>query len=172
MNLKGRSERIWDQKHQKWLNIVRVDPPKRRRADNFVGCPVWWLKAVLPLVRTKSQFVVAIYLWRRRVVCGNRATFEVPNGELAAWGINRRIKYRTVAILEAAGVIKVGRRGKEALTVTILSPGNRKKNGRGEGSPCPPIRTWGMSAYTDIRALSFYSLSTLSRSNNRILDGE
>jgi hypothetical protein len=33
MNLKGRSERIWDQKHQKRLNIVRVDPPKRRRAD-------------------------------------------------------------------------------------------------------------------------------------------
>jgi hypothetical protein len=35
MNLKGRSERIWDQKHQKWLNIVRVAPA----GGQFRGLP-------------------------------------------------------------------------------------------------------------------------------------
>jgi hypothetical protein len=44
--------------------------------DGFVGCPVWWLQHVMSVVNTKEQLVVAIYLWRRRVVCGNHKTFD------------------------------------------------------------------------------------------------
>jgi hypothetical protein len=52
--------------------------PKRRRADQHIGCPLEWLKRVLPLVNTKEQLAVAIWLHRRRVVCHNEL-FTVPN---------------------------------------------------------------------------------------------
>ncbi len=52
--------------------------PKRRRADHHIGCPVEWLKRVLPLVNTKEQLAVAIWLHRRRAVCRNEL-FTVPN---------------------------------------------------------------------------------------------
>ena len=55
--------------------------PKRRRADGHIGCPVEWLKRVLPLVKTKEQLVVAIWLQRRRAVCRNEL-FTVPNKAL------------------------------------------------------------------------------------------
>jgi hypothetical protein len=124
MSFNGKSERIWDKKHQKWLDVVRVNPsPKRPRpnkTDRLFGCPVWWLKLVLPLVHTKQQLIVAVYLWRRYVLCGRRDTFDMPNGELAAWGVGRRTKYRTIVQLESGGVIKTKRQGRKALTVTIL----------------------------------------------------
>jgi hypothetical protein len=112
--------------------MVNHDWPEWRTAtkaagktDNFIGCPMWWLKLVFPLVNSKSQLVVALYLWRRRIVCGNRKTFDVPNGELTALGIHHRTKYRTLARLEAADVISISRRRKSTLTVTILVKSRR-----------------------------------------------
>jgi hypothetical protein len=101
--------------------------------DGFVGCPVWWLQHVMSVVNTKEQLVVAIYLWRRRVVCGNHKTFDVPNGELKIWGISRHIKYRTLDMLAAAGVIKINQarkskwKGKSATSITILADKPRSK---------------------------------------------
>jgi hypothetical protein len=95
--------------------------------SRFIGCPVWWLCRVLPAVKSKHQLVVALYLWRRRVVRGNRNTFDVPNNELRSWGISRKVKYQTLDWLAAAGVIKINCKGKKALTVTILFNKPRKK---------------------------------------------
>ena len=72
---------------------------------------------MLPVVGSKNQLVVAIYLWRRQIVCGDRKTFDVPNGELKSLGISRETKYQTLVLLEAAGVIRIKRSGKKALTV-------------------------------------------------------
>jgi hypothetical protein len=36
----------------------RVTP--KQRADAYIGCPVEWLKRVLPLVKTKEQLAFAI----------------------------------------------------------------------------------------------------------------
>jgi hypothetical protein len=109
-------------------DIANAPLPKRRQHDapigdpaRHIGCPIWWLHRVLPIVKSKNQLVVAIYLWRRRAVCGNHKTFAVPNSELKSLGISRRTKYQTLALLEAADVIRTKRKGKEALTVTILS---------------------------------------------------
>ena len=91
--------------------------------DRLIGCPVWWLRRVRPAVTERDQIVVAIYLWRRRIVCG-RETFDVPNGELRALGVSRKIKYRTLELLATADLIKVTRRpGKAAPEVTILATG-------------------------------------------------
>ena len=60
----------------------RVAPKRRKRAEHYIGCPVEWLKRVLPLVKTKEQLAVAIWLHRRRAVCRNEL-FTVPNESFA-----------------------------------------------------------------------------------------
>ena len=95
---------------------------------NFCGGPIWWWQRVASVVNTKEQLIVAIYLWRRRSVCGHRNTFDVPNGELQIfWGISRHVKYRTLDMLAAAGLIKINPlrknkgRGKLPTSITILA---------------------------------------------------
>jgi hypothetical protein len=103
--------------------------PRKAAKDpsHFIGCPVWWLRHVLPVVRSKYQLAVALYLWRRRIVCGNHKTFDVPNNELKSWGVSRKVKYQTLDRLAVAGVIKVSRKGRGAPTVTILSKESKRK---------------------------------------------
>lgn len=100
----------------------------KQSEGNFCGAPVWWWQRVASVVNTKEQLIVAIYLWRRRSVCGHRNTFDVPNGELQIfWGISRHIKYRTLDMLAAAGLIKINPprknkgKGKLPTSVTILA---------------------------------------------------
>lgn len=98
--------------------------------EGFIGCPIWWLQRVASVVNTKEQLIVALYLWRRRVVCGDHKTFNVPNDELNVWGISRFIKYRTIDMLAVAGVIKINRprkSGKSVTSVTILVDKPRSK---------------------------------------------
>jgi hypothetical protein len=100
---------------------IAIAPEQQCASDErLIGCPVWWLQRVLPVVGSKNQLAVALYLWRRRVICGNHRTFDVPNGELKSWGISRKTKYQTLDRLAAAGLIRINRKGKEALTATIL----------------------------------------------------
>lgn len=93
-----------------------VDP----KPDRYIGCPLEWLKRVLPLVRSKEQLAVAIWLHRRRAICRTEL-FTVPNQDLHACGISRKVKYRTLECLERAGAVGVIRDGKHALQVKILS---------------------------------------------------
>ena len=103
-----------------------AEPTSTGEANRFIGCPISWLLRVLSAVKGKQELVVAIYLWRRHIICQRRKTFDVPNGELESWGIPRQTKYRALARLDAAGVLAVRRKGKDALTVTIL-PAKRKR---------------------------------------------
>jgi hypothetical protein len=80
--------------------------PSKKSGDLHIGCPVWWLRCIQPVLKTGNQIIVGIYVWRRWVVCKKQETFTVPNGELKNWGISRQIKYRTINRLVAAGLIK------------------------------------------------------------------
>jgi hypothetical protein len=94
--------------------------PKRRRADQHIGCPLEWLKRVLPLAETKEQLAVAIWLHRRRAVCRNEL-FTVPNQELHEdLGLSRKVKYAALRHFEKTEVIAVVRDGKRALQVRFL----------------------------------------------------
>ena len=98
----------------------RVVPKQRRRANHHIGCSLEWLKRVLPLVKTKEQLAVAIWLQRRRAVCRSEL-FTVPNQELRVdLGLSRKIKYQALQHLEKAGAIALIRNGKHALQVRIL----------------------------------------------------
>jgi hypothetical protein len=93
---------------------------KRRRADQHIGCPLEWLKRVLPLMKTKEQLTVAIWLHRRRVICHNEL-FTVPNKSLYEdLGLSRWVKYGALETLEEAGAITLIRDNKQALQVHIL----------------------------------------------------
>jgi hypothetical protein len=97
-----------------------VETPKRGRNARLVGCPVAWLKRVLPLVRSKEQLAIALWLHRRRAVCGSEV-FSVPNRELdEELGLSRYSKYRALHHLEQAGIIAVTQGGKRATRIKLL----------------------------------------------------
>lgn len=56
-------------------------PRRKSRRDAHIGCPIEWLKRVIPIVRSKQELAVAIWLWRRRTVCRSE-WFTVPNTAL------------------------------------------------------------------------------------------
>jgi hypothetical protein len=94
--------------------------PRRRRAKNHIGCPVEWLKRVFPLMNSKEQLVIAIWLHRRRIVCGSDL-FTVPNNALEMdLGLGRQAKYRTLRHLEKVKIIAIARNGKRSLRVKLL----------------------------------------------------
>jgi hypothetical protein len=96
-----------------------VAPKRRRHSNPHIGCPLEWLRGVLPLVATKEQLVVAIWLHRRYAVCGGEP-FTVPNKALSEdLGIDRWVKYRTLQRLEAVEIIALIREGKRTLRVKI-----------------------------------------------------
>jgi hypothetical protein len=116
-------------------DIMNAPAPRRKQKhtreaseDRFIGCPMWWLQRLRPVLKTADQLIVGIYVWRRWVVDGNQKTFPVPNGELQALGISRKTKYRALGLMAATGLIRVIRHSaKAALTVTILAEKPRRK---------------------------------------------
>jgi hypothetical protein len=105
---------------------------KAASAGRFIGCPMWWWERALAAVDSKGQLVVAVYVWRRHVLC-RKNTFGVPNGQLDSWGVTRQVKYRALAQLAEAGLIKIERNGREALTVTILARAPKRSKRRRAG---------------------------------------
>jgi hypothetical protein len=94
-------------------------PPARRRSDRLIGCPISWLKRVLPALRSAEQIAVALYIYRLTVVRRSK-TVTVSNAELQReFGIDRRVKYRTLSSMERARLIRVKRIGRHAAEVTL-----------------------------------------------------
>ena len=88
-------------------------------SSRHIGCPMWWLKAVLPVVHGKNEVAVALFLYRLRVIYRSR-TVPVTNVRLfAELGIDRRTKYLTIKLLERAGLITVERHNQRALKITF-----------------------------------------------------
>jgi CRP-like cAMP-binding protein len=90
-------------------------------SSRLIGCPLWWLKAVLPVVHGPRQLAVALFLYRLRVIHRSR-TVPVTNVRLLAeLGIDRRTKYQTIKRLERAGLIAVQRHNKKTVKI-IFAP--------------------------------------------------
>jgi hypothetical protein len=93
---------------------------RRRRNRTHIGCPMWWLRAVLPLARSAEQLAVALYVYRLTIVCRSK-TISVSNQSLKEdLGVGRFGKYKMFARLEEAGLWRVKHRNKHALEVTLL----------------------------------------------------
>jgi hypothetical protein len=94
---------LWDHPDGDPLDVKPSRPRSSKSepndGDRHIGCPVWWLKLVLPAVGG-AKLAVALYLYRLRVVQHSR-TVAVPNGWLRnELGISRRTKYKALKDLE------------------------------------------------------------------------
>jgi hypothetical protein len=107
--------------------VTRDDKAAGSKEDRHFGCPISWLLRVLPVVKSKKQLVVAIYVFRQHIVSGCYETFEMPNGGLKRLGISRWVKYRTLGMLAAAGVITMKQTGKGTFSVMILPEKPKKR---------------------------------------------
>jgi hypothetical protein len=107
-------------RHGRRIEVETLDTdPKRRRTGQHIGCPVPWLKRLYPLVESKQQLVIGLWLYRRSTVCGG-GWFTVPNAELLRdLGLSRHTKYRAMGGLEKAGVVKLSRKSPRRVLVRL-----------------------------------------------------
>jgi hypothetical protein len=84
-----------------------------------------WIKLPLPwaVKAAKASNTTRALVWIRLLQANWEAgsdTFPLPNGQLKRDGVTRQIKSRVLRELEAAGLITVQRRGRNAPLVTIV----------------------------------------------------
>jgi hypothetical protein len=88
------------------LGPARAKVAKAKRDWHHVGFPWAYLVDVCRRTEGRTALIVAMYIYRRTYVCRSR-TVTLPAGELAELGINRRDKNKALAMLEAAGLIRI-----------------------------------------------------------------
>lgn len=103
-----------------WRETEKTKPKRLRKLNGrHIGCSIEWLRRVLPLVHSKEQLAIAMWLHRRRAICKSDE-FTVPNRALLEeLGLSRFAKYRGLRHLEAAGIITLVRAGKQAAIVRL-----------------------------------------------------
>ena len=77
---------LWKEADARAQGYVRPRP-------GYIGFPQAWLEQVLPLVKTGQQLAVALVIYRH---LRWDKPVPVPNSEIGALGIDRRVKYRTL----------------------------------------------------------------------------
>ena len=86
----------------------------------LVGCPLEWFTWAFRLTRSKEQFALALYLYRRACIFRN-ATVTVPNRELTELGFGGRTSKRRLTVgPKSAGIVRVEQRNGRTARVTLL----------------------------------------------------
>jgi hypothetical protein len=96
----------------------KAEKPKRR-SGRHIGCSVSWLAWVLPLVRSKQQLALALYLYRRCSIYRSN-TVTVPTRQLAEFGISRWGKMRLLLWLERVGILTIEQTPGQTAKVRLL----------------------------------------------------
>jgi hypothetical protein len=89
------------------------------KKDAFVKVPLWWAVEAAKAAKTPTALVWVFLLhasWKAK-----SATFPLPNGWLEKHGVSRKVKYRVLRDLEAAGLILVERPSHRSPTVTLVA---------------------------------------------------
>jgi hypothetical protein len=90
----------------------------KRKVDQYVKVPLWWAEQAAAATGTQKAFVWVWLLYLAWKASSNTVT--VPNGKLEAYGVSRKVKYKVLRELEAAGLIKVERQVRKSPVVTLL----------------------------------------------------
>ena len=85
----------------------------------LIGCPLEWFAWAFGLTKSKEQFALALYLYRRACMLRS-ATVTVPNWELSELGFGRMSKYRLLLSLEDLGIVRVEQRNGRTIRATLL----------------------------------------------------
>jgi hypothetical protein len=102
----------------RWKEAEKKSTKKAERGK-FISFPMLWLKRVLPYTKSATQLAVMLLLQRHRFLCSSR-TFSLPNKGLEELGISRQAKYRALAGLELAKLIRTNQKPGRAVVVTLL----------------------------------------------------
>jgi hypothetical protein len=93
---------------------------RKKRGRRLVGFPLAFMADVCRSTEGRAPLVVAELIYRRTFVCNSR-TVTLPGDELAELGITRPQKYKALARLEAAGIIRIEQTGAgRTVRVTLL----------------------------------------------------
>ena len=94
---------------------------KLKRGGRHMGCSLPWFVWVIPLVQSKEQLGLALYLYRRCFICKSD-TVTVPNNELRdLMDISRFGKCRMLKSMEEAGVLQILENGQQTTKVRLCS---------------------------------------------------
>ena len=100
------------------IEVKGLSLPKRRHMKAFAMMPLAEAASMFEAMRQPRAMVATVLCyqaWRAR-----GKPFALANKLLAKYGVHRNTKYRALAELEAAGLIRVERWGKRALRITML----------------------------------------------------
>jgi len=84
---------------------------RAKRGRRLVAFPWAFLVDVCRLTKGQAALATAALVYRRTHVCRSR-TVTLPGAELAEIGVDRKEKYKALAILEAAGLIRLEKSGR------------------------------------------------------------
>jgi hypothetical protein len=97
---------------------TNVKPTPRRQAEPFAKVPLEWAVKAAKATRTPQALVWVLLL--RLAWQAKDKPFPFSNAALARCGVNREAKRRTLAALEAAGLVKVERQHGRSPIVTLV----------------------------------------------------
>jgi hypothetical protein len=106
--------------HPGWKGTVkRARKGKKTQSAKHIGCPLKWLERVLPRIKSKSQLIVMLVIYRLTVLQRSK-TVSLANGELGKLGVDRDAKSRALKGLRQTGLVKTRQDGRGAVIVTLL----------------------------------------------------
>jgi hypothetical protein len=120
MSGNGKIDRVWDNGHQKWIEVETLETRKVVRKDKQKPFAKIDLadaaKAFKALGNPKAMVRVWLLhrVWKRK-----SRTVTAPNGELERLGVSRNIKLRALRQLEAGGLISIDHRHGKSPLVTV-----------------------------------------------------
>jgi len=101
-----------------WQEASRRAEGYVRPRIGYIGFPESWLERVLPIVSNSAlQLAVALIMYRH---LRYDKPVSIPNGDFAALGISRQVKYRTLTALERAGLVAIERTAGRSVGVRLL----------------------------------------------------
>jgi hypothetical protein len=100
------------------IEVKGVPPAKRRRTKAFTMMPLTEAASMFRAMSQSKAMVATVLCYQAWKAKGK--PFRLANELLAKYGVHRQTKYRAIAELEAAGLIRVERRGKHAPMITLL----------------------------------------------------
>jgi hypothetical protein len=116
-------------RHGKRIVVEDLETPnssarrlRRGIQDGFAMVPLTWAADVAKATNSPAALITSllVYLsWKAK-----SPTFTLSNDCLRQFGVNRKAKYRVLARLEKAGLIRVQRTSGRALIVTLVVPPN------------------------------------------------
>jgi hypothetical protein len=117
--VKSFTERFRSKNAPPHTTTKRQKPAHRPRAKRLIGAPLEFVADVCRLTEGRAALVVALYIYRRVHVCGDR-TVTLPSGELTELGIDRSYKRRALIKLQRAGLIQVETARGQTARVTLI----------------------------------------------------